>query len=143
MREILFRGKRIDNGEWVYGYYVKLYDPRHNRECHCIYTGYAESDCEDLFPDWYEVDRLFRGQYTGLIDKNGRKIFEGDILKGKFKNYAVWFDNNEKAYVYGSSYQGGYIHSFATYLSGDFKPLEVIGNVHDNPELLEEVSNNA
>lgn len=135
MREILFRGKKRDNGEWAYGDLCQVLPG-----CECKFNLiFSQEECATssiVLPETV-------GQSTGMIDKNGRKIFEGDILKGKFKNYAVWFDNNEKAYVYGSSYQGGYIHSFATYLSGDFKPLEVIGNVHDNPELLEEVSNNA
>lgn len=85
MREILFHGKRVDNGEWVDGYYVCLYDCKGNKS-HRIYPGYAETDCDEYYHDWFEVDPETVGQFAGFPDKNGNKMFEGDIVTFPWHN---------------------------------------------------------
>lgn len=127
MREILFRGKRTDNGEWVKGFYCMF-----NGKKHLIYTGYAEVDCGDYYPDAFEIDPSTVGQYTGLTDKYGKKIFENDIVKIKGKTRYIF---------YGCS---GFRHTnygeYADTLENVFTDVdcEVIGNKFDNPELLKE-----
>lgn len=61
-REILFQGKRLDNGEWVEGWCVCLESYSGKKSCR-IYTGYAETDCGEFFPEWFEVDPGTVGQY--------------------------------------------------------------------------------
>lgn len=137
MREILFRGKRKDNGEWVYGYYVCL-----NGSKHMIYSGYAETDCGSYYPDSYDVVPETAGQYTGLTDKNGKKIFEGDIVFGKNYNGL-----RREGYVSYSSGLARYViipNTISTYRESDCiedlcpaeNYLTIIGNIHDTPELL-------
>lgn len=130
MREILFRSKSCDKGEWIEGWYVPALDDGR----HCIFLASA--------PDMGEyVDPQTVGQYTGLEDKNGKKIFEGDIVHCTARldesNCLVIFEEGEfrlvperlfKTYVTG----GGY-HALRCF------EKEVIGNIHDNPELLEEI----
>lgn len=140
MREILFRGKRWANGEWVEGYYAA--EPYKENTYNC---GYILKNENYLFTKkaWL-VDSRTVGQYTGLNDKTGRKIFEGDIIKivpdcDYSDDYSI-----SKVYSYNGvfcvDYHGDDFDSTALgfledYLSdGDF---EVIGNIHDNPELLE------
>ena len=137
MREILFRGKRIDNGEWVEGYFVKF----ERREIPEIYTGW---NCYTLTPECYGIEPSTVGQYTGLTDKNGNKIFEGDIIK-IVPDYDYSDDYTiSKVYSYNgvicADYHGDDFDSTALGFLEDYLPdgdFEVIGNIHDNPELLE------
>lgn len=129
MHEILFRGKRTDNNEWVEGYYYKAkYCRTDDKLCDYITIPYIEQ-C-NLPNSHYIVNPETVGQYTGLADKNGTKIFEGDIvlLKGEEEPYQVAFD--ESCFqVYGNS---------ICYVMDNFydHDIEVIGNIYDNPELL-------
>ena len=139
MREILFRAKAIKrdsgyhrtnykNGDWVYGLITRPY--------------------KDMLPtlsmemrntngvDGIEVDYKTVGQFTGLTDKNGTKIFEGDIVE---------YENGERAVIRYNEYVSAYIADFG---GGDWDYLDiengtgkVIGNIHDNHELLKEIQN--
>jgi uncharacterized phage protein (TIGR01671 family) len=134
MREIKFRGKRIDNGEWVCGYYFieerDIEDGIIWRDIPQIQQRYG-----DHF-QYFDVDPATIGQYTGLKDKNGTEIFEGDICNcreyecfGKIE----WNEDNAGFYFY-VVVEGGGFDEERLYEYAD--ELEVIGNIHDNPELL-------
>lgn len=122
MREILFRGKRTDNGKWVYGNLV--------RGCDEKYAYIVEFGNREMCRNYVDVHPETVGQYTGLKDRNGTNIFEGDIvlLKGDEEPYQVVFD--ESCFqVYSDS---------VCYVMDNFYDyeIEVIGNIYDNPELL-------
>ena len=142
MREILFRGKRLDNGEWVEGFYTCFNNKEHRiytgyaEKEHRIYTGYAETDCGDYYPDWWAVDPETVGQYTGLEDKNGRRIFEGDIVDHHAQGNIIV----NRGVVKWDEKNGRWAHRLNTMEPAFslFNPAawEVIGNICDNPELL-------
>lgn len=128
MREILFRGKRIDTGAWVYGQYAYLLNARTEDGepiRHMIVDG---------TPFGQTVDPSTVGQYTGLTGKNGNKVFEGDICKGSNilhtsrKIYQVRFEDG----LFGLYDDGGTLWHY-----DHIDDVEVIGNIYDNPELLE------
>lgn len=130
-REILFRGKRKDNGEWVEGYYEELpaYDGTTTPK---IVTPAKDTDD---YNRWSFVLPDTVGEYTGLRDKNGRKIFEGDIVDILTENEEIGvikWDNDTARFVIESD---GFFSDFDNYYGTD---LEIIGNIYDNPELLEE-----
>lgn len=124
MREILFRGKRVDNGEWVYG---DLLQPTKEK----ILNIYEISDYNSLMGDRHEVYPETVGQYTGLNDKNGKKIFEGDIIRSNSERGYIEYYPNDCAFDVVDD------HGFY-WLISEMSNIEVIGNIHDNPELLEE-----
>lgn len=141
MREILFRGK-MDNGEWVYGSFCM--DALEQFNGLCGIDGFIRLyDKGKGKMQTYEVDRETVGQYTGLMDKNGKRIFEGDIVAQN------WYDYDEpRDDSFGKVVFCEYDCSFSVMdVNKDgFMPLgrcgsyhwevEVIGNIHDNPELL-------
>lgn len=120
-REILFRGKRADNGELVISdslMQVKGQNPRLWVE----------------FDGWVEVIPETVGQFTGLTDKNGKKIFEGDILKGCWKMiFEVYYD--DCLLQFRAKTVDGFNKDIDYY--GYPHQIEVIGNIYNNPELLE------
>lgn len=136
MREILFRGRCI--GEdiywgWQQGYYVRMTDPFKKHETHRIYTGFAESDCGSFYGDYYKVDPKTVGQFTGLYDKDDNKmIFEGDIVKRNSIPMLVRWDEASAMFEVEYVMDG---ERYCNTLFGNGM-LEVIGNIHDNPELL-------
>jgi uncharacterized phage protein (TIGR01671 family) len=123
MREIKFRGKRIDNGEWVFGW-VSF---QHNR-------AFIHSD-DMPYDNAVEVDPATVGQFTGLKDKSGREIYEGDVVKYGDTIHEVVFEQRNNTAYFGLVYSPEETRSFGHYQ--DLQQIEIIGNVHDNPELLE------
>lgn len=164
MREILFRGKRVDNGSWVYGDFTK--------PCNIVWIEEDKRLNNDLVIFDEKVQEETLGQYTGLKDKSGKKIFEGDIVRkqtfGKMRDISTY--ENEKEFkehkrflikkngcIFDSEYE--YHHNYDYVVEWElngFYPFadspencghcggaennlecEVIGNIYDNPELLE------
>lgn len=126
MCEILFRGKRKDNGEWTYGYYC----PKPYSHFPCEATIFPS---ETIDRDWHgeRVDPSTVGQFTGLEDKLGTKIFEGDIVRYGQRG-AVEYNSGSAQFTLNftdSTYEG--------FDNIPFCDCEVLGNIYDNPELLE------
>ena len=128
MREIEYRGKRIDNGEWVYGYYVR-YEHLGNVK-HIIVTDWAQ-----VYVNSYYVIPETVGQFTGQHDKNGKEIYEGHILQDKRKRkFKVTWNNDIGSWVNSPCEDS---KSYPCFNIGTVKDLVIIGNIFENPELLE------
>lgn len=144
MREILFRGKtpsqdeHFDDGEWVQGFYACF-----NGKEHRIYSGNAETDCGDYYPDWCNVRPETVGQYTGLTDKNGTKIFEGDIVKDSFLLGKVVYATSQDGFDGIAGFMVDDVLDGLQNYNGFWHQVEVIGNIHDNPESLKGEEENA
>lgn len=127
MRDILFRGKRKENGKWVYGNYAVT---DNNEKQHFIFQN-------KVFE--FEVDPETVGQFTGLTDKNGKKIFEGDILREAYHPeqdvIIEWSDGSFRFRRANKPKDYGY--SCTCCVQNAVGRLKIIGNIHDNPELLE------
>lgn len=144
-REILFRGKRLDSGEWVEGNLFILKQYQSDIDHYYILPTNTVCLFCDIFYYAVEVDPSTVGQYTGLT-ANGKKIFEGDIVKYKntdgikFNGVAltvigkvVYNEKNASFAISGKDKIGAKHYDYFP-----IKNIEVIGNIHDNPELLEE-----
>ena len=139
MRTIKFRGRRIDNGEWVYGYFVGTTDsvaiiiPFEKVNYDVGYIG--DSECCYCFPETI-------GQFTGLYDKNGKEICEGDIIGCHNPNIKHLIFYNEKQGRFMAALNGDIENDFVGVCGLDDSrwtgSKKVIGNVYDNPELLKE-----
>lgn len=157
MREILFRGKRMDNGEWVEGY---VFDNDFSDDKRYFVGslvvepdgGSKSYDFDITGMNFCEVDPETICQYTGLTDKNGKKIWEGDIISYQRDNDDCPFPNKDTKKRFGKVFYQGFRSTFAIgmgrngsrsinddlwkYVQNGNR-VEVIGNVFDNPELLE------
>lgn len=132
MREIEFRGKRTYNGEWVYGSYVKAKEHWHGRGKHedWIFRNVLQNGGWIAVTGRYAVIPETVGQYTGLKDKNGVEIYEGDkvwCLAGE-RARGVWEYEKQLTVEYGWTYE--------MWEMMQCDEIEVIGNIHDNPELV-------
>lgn len=129
MREILFKAKKTIDGEWIEGYMYRLSEEHH-----------PFIMLKDRFGEGYEVDESTVCQYTGLTDKNGCKIWEGDVCD-RHEKYPEIVKYRQGDYVLDYSYAFGKDSGF-NYCNLGFYVcergcVEVIGNIFDNPELLE------
>lgn len=134
----LCRGKRVDNNEWIEGYYVHYDDIIDNHNDDCDYIIEKHNGGNFVF---HEVVPETVGEFMGLTDRNGKKVFKGDIVdyKGMPKTYMIDFHEDFlhcSLFYYDKElkniYYSGIVHK------NDGKSIEVIGNIHDNPELLQE-----
>lgn len=134
MREILFRGKRCSAKEWIEGYYCiypqlfsgvlqsHIFIPSYDAE-----TGKGSCTIYSVIPETV-------GQFTGLFDRNSKKIFEGDIIENITDHSTAvvrWYEEHSTFMLYSEMKNKVYF-----LYDNDFKYIDVIGNVYDNPELL-------
>lgn len=119
MREIKFRGKDVLTGKWAYG------DLVHNKKI-------TETDLVDrTMVDGYEVDPDTVGQFTGLCDRNGKEIYEGDIVRNESAGFCGVVQYRDATFIIFLGEMNG-----ALLICLQTGSLEIIGNIHDNPELL-------
>lgn len=147
-REVKFRGKRIDNGEWIFGGYAN----KDNKAYIIVKIRYIPDTRDWDTVEYYENHQTYTlsfvevfqdtvGQYIGVTDKNGKEIYEGDIVRTNSGRLCkvVWFSS--------SQYQGWNLTPVETKNSaptevGFWNNLEVVGNVYENADLLKEENNN-
>lgn len=141
MREILFRGKRDDNLKWIYGYIYRITE---NQEMPFLMMKDYHGITYPVYPDTI-------GQYTGFTDKNGRKAFEGDCINHHFGpeigiirygQYQNTFNDDQFAAHIGFyvEWKGPQANSLRKDLGFwlSLNGVSIIGNIHDNPELMED-----
>lgn len=131
MRKILFRGKRVNNGEWVVG---DLFNTTKIVITTTSNKGIYTENGSDIFKyEYIEVHPDTIGQFIGLTDKNGKEIFDGDIFTDSLGNKAIveWDERNAR-------YLGFSIENRAIMYIGREPKVTVIGNIHDNTELLKQ-----
>ena len=141
MREILFRGKGtsgLSANEWVYGYYCKdFWTPRKGH-------GILPTDKER--GGYVEVDPSTVGQYTGLTDKNGKRIFEGDIVSTDITRPYLIVEFRDGCFMFNCNDGGKDYYDIMLPIlekaQTEYKYGEVIGNIHDNPEFIKECADN-
>lgn len=135
MREILFRGKDSITKRWVYGALVQQQDdPLREKAFIISYSNYQFGDFSEAV--MHEVDPETVGQYTGFVDKNSKKIFEGDIV-------SIY---NSKAFLFAVEWNNQYVLKCTTNGVSDnilnviesSEDVEVVGNIYDNPELIKD-----
>ena len=145
MREILFKAKRVDNGEWVVGQYVNTCYPGNDKETGHFIVVYPN--------EYHEIYTSTICQFTGLCDKNGKKIWESDIISYQRDNDDCPFPNKDTKKRFGKVFYQGFRSTFAIGMGKNGSKsinddlwkyvqngnrVEVIGNQFDNPELLQE-----
>lgn len=124
MRQILFRGKRVDNGEWVYDNSVLFFSEKTK-----IYGALNE---------WREIEVIPEtvGQFTGVIDKNGKKVFEGDVVEYAGSCGEIVFAERRGAFMSRErDMHCEWLSNLPQYGTGI---VEIIGNIYDNKEILED-----
>jgi len=162
-REILFRGKRVDNGEWVCGHCEEQNTPEYHAYIITDFCAEVDDRHVDILEcDIHEVGPSTIGQYTGLTDKNGKRIFEGDVVRYTFDSpddptatenglkprigRIFWSEWRASFAVTAGRKGSDAINSdVAQYVRGrgiyeyvrGANTVEIIGNIHDNPELME------
>lgn len=143
MKQILFRGKRIDNNEWIYGFYFESVADG-MKHCYIKYETWDEGFVT------YEVIPETVNQFTSLCDKNDNRIFEGDVLEtegpgGADYRDVVHFgrfnddDNHGNEYIGFYVKSGNYTTSLLEMPLGKHNYCYILGNIYDNPELLEDI----
>ena len=132
MREILFRAKRIDNGEWVEGYYLKTTLGKDIEPSDVIFVPFKINRSGQW--GWIKVLPETLCQFTGMVDKNGRRIWENDIIKHEIS------DTIGVVKWYHEDYVGWYVDDVVVdeqqFTDEMWNGCEVIGNIFDHPELL-------
>jgi len=144
MREIKFRGKDIETGEWRYGSLIKTYDGRRFIQ----ESGQPlDTSTPNTVFEAYEVDPETVGEFTGLPDKNSVEIYEGDVVEYEDYTHGAFVSfsgkdiqpRNREAVVTGNLFSGVHLHGSALAYSSASEissKLEVIGNIHDNPTMI-------